>query len=158
MVNVSLLGPTSTTQAYLVCHTDASSQSVSFAGNQWYRSSSVYVRNGALYSKNGFYQSSDSRLKNFGEDVDINFEKLANLPKKYYTWINDTDNEGVQIGTSAQELMKLYPELVSHGNNDVLTVDYARLSIVALKAIDLIYQDYKVLKNELESLKKMLNQ
>jgi hypothetical protein len=42
----------------------------------------------------------------------------------------------LQIGTSAQDIRKVYPELVSEDNNGHLTVDYARLSLVALSAID----------------------
>ena len=156
MVNVSLLTSTAITQAYLVCHSDGTSNSVSFAGDQWYRSQGAYIKLGGLYAKNGFYQYSDERLKEFGEDINIDFDKLSTLPKKYYEWKEDINNVGTQIGTSAQELQLLYPELVSEGNEGVLTVDYAKLSIVALKAIDILHNENEYLKNELEKIKEML--
>ena len=156
MINVGLLSGTSSTQAYLVCHTDGTSSSASFAANQWYRAQAAYIRNGGIYSRNGFYQTSDERLKTFGNDIEIDLNKLSQLPKKYYTWKEDVDNVGTQIGTSAQELQQLYPELVSTGNNNTLTVDYARLSIIALKAIDILHKENQELKDCIKNIQDKL--
>lgn len=118
-----------------------------------YSNSSVYTQSGQLYAArmnaiNGFYETSDARLKNFKDDIKA-LDVISEIPTKYFTWKEDKNQE-LQIGTSAQEVEKLYPELVSKTDDDILTVDYAKLSIIALAAI-------KELKAEIQSLKKKLN-
>lgn len=95
----------------------------------------------------GFYQTSDERLKDFKDDIKIDFDKLAQIPTKYFTWKKDKENASLMLGTSAQEVQKLYPELVVEKENGELSVDYARLSIICLAAI-------KELKKEIEELKR----
>ena len=157
IVNISLMGSTYSQPAYLVCHTDGTSSSASFASNQWYRSQSVYIKSGGVYAVNGFYQYSDERLKDFSNDISVNLDTLSKLPKKYYTWKNDTKDEYTHIGTSAQELMKVYPELVKQDEEGMLTVDYSKLSIIALKAVDMLHDENIKLKMELDKIKERLN-
>ena len=104
-----------------------------------------------ITSSNGFYQTSDETLKTFHNAVEIDFEKLKSIPKQYFTWI-DRDSE-LQIGTSAQKVKEMYPELVKEG--ETLSVDYARLSIIALAAIDKLYDELVEVKSELNKLKNM---
>ena len=78
--------------------------------------------------------------------MSVDFEKLAKLPKKYFMWRNDEYWVGQQIGTSAQELLKLYPELVTLNDNGYYSVNYAGLSIIALAAIDKLHQEIEELK------------
>ena len=99
-----------------------------------------------------FYQSSDERLKNFHDAVDVDLDKLAELKKSYFTF-KDSDDK-MQIGVSAQEIQRLYPELVSEDETGYLSVAYDKLSVIALAAIDEL--DNKV--NELEERLKKLEQ
>ena len=142
------IGKTSnnSTKTYVVSHTDGSSTAVSFAQNEWYRNIDVFIQSGAVHAQNGFYQDSDERLKTFGDNVSVDFEKLAKLPKKYFMWRNDEYWVGKQIGTSAQELLKLYPELVTLNDDGYYSVNYAGLSIIALAAIDKLHQEIEELK------------
>ena len=142
------IGKTSnnSTKTYVISHTDGSSAAVSFAQNEWYRNIDVFIQSGAVHAQNGFYQDSDERLKVFGDNVSVDFEKLAKLPKKYFMWRNDEYWVGQQIGTSAQELLKLYPELVTLNDNGYYSVNYAGLSIIALAAIDKLHQEIEELK------------
>ena len=97
----------------------------------------------------GFYESSDERLKDFYEDVQIDFDKLLQLPKKLFKWKSGGE---MQLGTSAQEVQKIYPELVKE-QEGYLTVAYDKLSIIALKAIDELYLIIKDLKQTNDKLK-----
>ena len=101
----------------------------------------------------GFYESSDMRLKTFLSDIKIDFEKLRQLPKMYFTWKSDEkEMPDLHIGTSAQEVQKLFPELVNNVNG-YLTVAYDKLSIIALKAVDDLYEMVSELRKQNIKLK-----
>ena len=139
----------STSKLYLAGGTSQSS-----TGVVTYSNSSVYTQSGQLYATqmnatNGFYETSDARLKNFYNDIKA-LEVVSEIPTKYFTWKKDeidiNKDPQLHIGTSAQEIQKIYPDLVSANENGELSVDYARLSIIALAAI-------KELKAEVDKLK-----
>lgn len=139
----------STAKLYLVGGASQSS-----TGVVTYSNGSVYMQSGQLYASRmnattGFYETSDATLKNFKEDIKA-LEIISKIPTKYFTWKkNELDEKldpELHIGTSAQEIQKLYPDLVTADEDGILSVDYARLSIVALAAI-------KELKAELDELK-----
>lgn len=102
------------------------------------------------------YHSSDERLKTFEGDVDVDLEKLKALPKKYFHWKADTDGKR-QIGTSAQAVEELFPELVSTDAEDCKSVNYANLSIVALAAVDKLAEQNAELERRLAKIEKLLN-
>ena len=116
--------------------------------------SHVYTQSGQLYATqmnatNGFYETSDARLKNFKDDIKA-LDVVSEIPTKYFTWKKDEVVENIDpvlhIGTSAQEIQKIYPDLVTENEEGELSVDYARLSVIALAAI-------KELKKEIDELK-----
>lgn len=137
-----------TTKAYLL----ASSASTAETGTAL-KSSSIFMSGNTLTAA-AFYQDSDERLKDFHNEIEVDFDKLRDLPKSYFTWKSD-DTKTIQLGTSAQKVKELYPELVG-GTEESLSVDYARLSIVALKAVDKLHEENEKLKAELDVIKKHL--
>lgn len=142
---------TPTTSKYYLCGSLYNTENTSVL----YKRSDVYVNTaGSIYGKS-FFETSDETLKNFSNNVEVDFEKLLKLPKKYFTWKDGDDTQ--HIGTSAQEVQKIYPELVSEGSEGKLTVDYAKLSIVALKAIDELYIKNLELEERLSKIETLLN-
>ena len=101
---------------------------------------------------NGFFETSDATLKTFIGDVKANEEILKSIPKKYFVWNND-EAKARMIGTSAQAVKAAYPELVTEIDG-ILTVDYAKLSIIALAAIDDLQKQINELKEKLNNIEK----
>ena len=105
---------------------------------------------GNIYAP-AFYESSDERLKDFYNSVDVDLDKLSSLPKKFFKWKSNPNGE-FEIGTSAQELQKIYPQLVNTDDKGYLTVAYDKLSIIALRAIDKLYEMNKNLERRIQIL------
>ena len=105
---------------------------------------------GNIYAP-AFYESSDERLKDFYNSIDVDLDKLSSLPKKFFKWKSSPNGE-FEIGTSAQELQKIYPQLVNTDGNGYLTVAYDKLSIIALRAIDKLYEMNKNLERRIQIL------
>ena len=102
-------------------------------------------------ASNGFFETSDEDYKVFGEDIVMGSAILDTLPKKYFYW-KDDDSKKQNIGTSAQAVRRFYPELVSEDKNGKLSVDYAKLSVVALAAIDMLRRKIERLTERIEKL------
>jgi hypothetical protein len=105
----------------------------------------------AVYMPGGFFQQSDETLKIFMGDVENALEKANKIPTKYFYWNNMPDGPR-QLGTSAQKVQEVFPEIVS--GNDKLSVDYSKLAIVALAAVKELTAKVEDLQNQLNELKK----
>ena len=105
----------------------------------------------AIYMPGGFFQQSDERLKIFLGDIDNALAQVKEIPTKYFYWKEMCDGPR-QIGTSAQRVKEVVPEVVS--GDDVLSVDYSKLSIVALAAIKELAAKVEDLQKQIDELKK----
>ena len=108
---------------------------------------------GKLTYSDGALGTSDETLKDFVNDIEVDFDTLKQIPKKYFTWKYD-DGKVMNIGTSAQEVEKIYPEIVGEyldesTNIKYKSLDYSKLSIIALAAIDKLNERIEYLENKL---------
>jgi hypothetical protein len=145
---------------YLTGLKDAPS-ATSTVDSQLYASSYVKVQNSAsssaaVYAPGGFYESSDERLKNLLKPVRVDLDELSKLRKVYYTWKNSSDL-GIHLGIVAQDVQRLYPELVTvDSETGYLSLSYDKLSVIALEAVDTLYKSYKELKRRVDTLEKLI--
>lgn len=148
--NTKVTNNTTTSQYYLCGSTSSTNTTGTLV-----KRADVYVNNSGSVFGTAFFDTSDESLKNFADDVEVDFEKLAKLPKKYFTWKEGDD--ALNIGTSAQEVQKIYPEIVAEREDGKLTVDYAKLSIIALKAVDILNERLEKVESIMESVISKLN-
>jgi hypothetical protein len=91
--------------------------------------------NGNLWLQGTLTQNSDIRLK---EDIHLLQNSLQNLTQlngyNYY-WKNKNADTSLQTGVMAQELQKLFPELVKENNEGTLSVNYSGLIPVLIEGI-----------------------
>ena len=147
--NVNVQGGASDTSYYLVGVGGTSgTQSVS-------TSDSVYMKGSGLYASS-VYQTSDDRSKDYIGDVEIPLSDILRIPLKTFTY-KDDESKSIKIGTSAQELQKIAPALVDEGADGALSVDYSKLSIIALNAIHHLNAENAMLKKRLDELTSRLS-
>ncbi len=118
--------------------------------NYWSISQAGDAMFASKVTSNAFYANSDVRLKNIISDIDVDLSKIKLIPKEFYTL---KGSDVIQIGTIAQEVQKVFPEVVNKNSAGYLSVDYSRLSIVALAAIDKLNDKIKELENVLNNSK-----
>lgn len=140
---------TSTPTAYYLTAATSTTSGLAYNTN-------IQVKSNAIYASGGFFESSDETLKNFENKLDIDFNELSRLKKNYFTW-KDSNIKERQIGVSAQEIQKLYPELVQIQEDGTLVVAYDKLSVIALAAIDKLHEENQKLKERLIILETKLN-
>ena len=97
--------------------------------------------------------SSDARLKSNIVALGPTLISLLQLEAKSYTMKNDTEQKQ-KIGLLAQEVQKVFPELVSEDNNGMLAVNYQALVPVLINALKEQENNYNELEKSLEMLEK----
>ncbi|KAA3634625.1 MAG: hypothetical protein DWQ02_11145 [Bacteroidetes bacterium] len=101
---------------------------------------------------------SDRRFKTNITALPQTLDKLLSLKPSQYTMKSD-DSQKLRIGLIAQEVQQLYPELVrvyddEKSGDNILTMNYSGLSVVAVKAI----QEQQVIIEQQENQIKVLTE
>ena len=97
----------------------------------------TYTGDGAVNSFSisaaGVFSSSDRRLKTEIEDIDGALDRIVQVEGKQYVFKNDPQAQ--RFGVIAQDLQKLFPELVSENQQGYLAVNYTELIPFLIEAI-----------------------
>lgn len=110
---------------YLVGATSQASSSVT------YSNSGVYTQSGAVYASAGFYDTSDMRVKDNIESIDVSKADKIRLVE-----FDRTDREHHGYGVIAQELETVYPSMVNTDENGFKTVNYSEIYAVKIKYLE----------------------
>ena len=97
-----------------------------------------------------FTQLSDIRVKKHIQLLDPSLEKLMKLKAVSYRYIEQTDHIKPSIGFIAQEVEPLFPELVE-STGEWKALSYPAFSVLAIKGLQELAQDYWKLKDEVLS-------
>ncbi|MCG3198482.1 MAG: hypothetical protein GHCLOJNM_02984 [bacterium] len=80
-------------------------------------------------------ETSDAALKENVEDIDGALEKILELRGVSFDWKSPDYPEGAQLGLIAQEVERVYPELVHEGTNGYKALDYSKLMAPMIEAL-----------------------
>jgi len=106
-------------------------------------------QNGNLTIAGSLTQNSDVRLKKNFRSIEKPLQKLSAVNAFYYNWKDEGRDTITQIGFKAQELEKIFPELVSENEEGYKNVNYVSM-------IPILLEGMKELKSENEELKARL--
>lgn len=115
----------SSSKLYLVGATSQASNPVTHSN------SGVYTQSGAVYASAGFYDTSDMRVKDNIESIDVSKADKIRLVE-----FDRTDREHHGYGVIAQELETVYPSMVNTDENGFKTVNYSEIYAVKIKYLE----------------------
>ena len=115
----------SSSKLYLIGATSQASSPVT------YSNSGVYTQSGAVYASAGFYDTSDMRVKDNIESIDVSKADKLRLVE-----FDRTDREHHGYGVIAQELETVYPSMVNTDENGFKTVNYSEIYAVKIKYLE----------------------
>jgi len=101
--------------------------------------------------KGNFYTPSDRRLKTNIETLGSALQAIDSMRGVRFEYKDQKRYaKGPKIGVIAQELMKVYPEMVTKGADGFYKVDYTQLSAVLIQAVKEQQQEINQLKDRLD--------
>lgn len=115
----------SSSKLYLIGATSQASSPVT------YSNSGVYTQSGAVYASAGVYDTSDMRVKDNIESIDVSKADKIRLVE-----FDRTDREHHGYGVIAQELETVYPSMVNTDENGFKTVNYSEIYAVKIKYLE----------------------
>jgi Chaperone of endosialidase len=119
-----------------------------FIGGTW----RFWVDNaGSGYLNGNLIQTSDKRLKQDFSLLSNSLSDIYQLKGYHFKWIEASRSQDLQTGLIAQEVQKIFPELVQTDDKGFLSVNYIGLIPHLIEAV-------KELKNENNDLKELRNE
>jgi hypothetical protein len=115
---------------------------------------------GSAYSTGG-WSGSDARWKKDIVPIESELGRILQLKGVYFSWKIDefpemNFDQGRQIGLIAQEMEKIFPELVKTDNNGYKAIAYDKLTVILTKAVQEQQQQIESYKSENDNLKSQL--
>jgi hypothetical protein len=98
---------------------------------------------------------SDARLKKDIKKISGALENVKQLSGVSFEWIDK--NTGIQLGVIAQEIEKIFPDVVMTDPSGYKSVAYEKLAAVLIEALKDLKTKNKALKKRLKLLEKKLN-
>ena len=113
--------------------------------------------NGALWINGATNCPSDERLKANIETLTNVLAKIEQIRGVSYVFKNQQKYaQGPQVGVIAQELKKVFPELVAEGADGYLAVNYTMLTAVVLQAVKEQQKEINLLKTQMTKVMQKL--
>jgi hypothetical protein len=105
-----------------------------YAGDFYQNNLDVFA-NGNATLRGILTQNSDIRLKRNITPLENSLNLLSQLNGYHYYWKSTTNDQSIQTGLIAQEVQKLFPELVKENEKGELSVNYSGLIPVMIESL-----------------------
>ena len=127
----------------------------------WFNSAAVFKfhANGTQVGwvdASGFRNGSDLRLKKDIRPLESSLQRMLLLDGVSYSWINDNFPKKRVMGFIAQDLAKVFPEVVDAEDNGYLSVNYSQLIAPLVEALKEEHEHNQNLQNKVEKLQNKL--
>lgn len=123
-------------------------------GNAW----RFWVNNaGNGYLNGSLIQTSDRRLKKDFSTLKSSLSSICKLNGYNYKWIEEARSKDLQTGLIAQEVQKIFPELVQTDEKGFLSVNYIGLVPHLIEAVKELLNENNSLKNNNQTLASRLD-
>jgi len=119
------------------------------AGNKTF---SGTIQGATINASAGFFQSSDKRLKKDIRDIDRYLvDCAASIKLRSFRWEKDNADD---VGVIAQEVEQVLPQVVREDENGFLTVDYTKLAMLKIEALE---RQVEALTKQVQELTNKIN-
>jgi hypothetical protein len=123
---------------YVYISSNLSSEHIYAGGGSTNFNYALYV-NGVGYASSGFYTAgyvtalSDTRHKTIISDAAISVEQIAKMPAVVYRWNDGREDNGLHVGSIAQDWQRVMPEVVMQANDKegTLSMQYGVAALVS---------------------------
>ena len=138
-----------------VIHSQVAANGIVFGGplGNVYTSSSAFTFDGSTLSVNGIAFSSDSRYKENIIPLSNSLDNLQSMTPISYTRNDETTGKR-HLGFLAQEMERVYPDLVHTDSAGIKSIHYANLTAVLVDSIKELHGEVRALRAEVEELRK----
>jgi len=113
----------------------------------------VVSSNGYVWIQGYLTQASDARLKKNIVPLSNSLASIQQLNGYTYKWKDEKRDSTMQIGLLAQEVQKVYPQLVKESGHGDLSVNYIGLIPVLLEGLKEQQKQIEDLKQEIKKMK-----
>jgi hypothetical protein len=103
-----------------------------------------------------FIEYSDIRLKKDVKTIEKALDQITRLRGVTFHWKDKKNGNGQQLGVIAQEVEKIFPQVVSTGGSGYKSVAYSNLVAPLIEAVKELKAENETLKARLEAIEKKL--
>ena len=115
----------------------------------------VTLSNGTVSFKNEIKTTSDARVKNNIKSLGPSLEMILKIQPKKYNML-EKKTQGIKMGVLAQDVKKIFPQLVTMDKNKMLAVNYQGLIPLLIHSFQELNHKNTELSDRIKNLKKII--
>ena len=115
----------------------------------------IALEDGKLSVNAEIITTSDARVKNNIKSFGPSLEMILKIQPKKYTFFKE-QSQGIKMGVLAQDVKKIFPQLVTMDKNKMLAVNYQGLIPLLINSFQELNHKNTELRDRIKNLKKII--